>query len=267
MTAVSTQACGAVLRVTIERPEAHNALNREVLQGLVRAIEGAEADPAVRAVVLTGRGTTAFSAGADLKEIAAMGPDEAADAIAAGQATMDRVAAADVPVVAAVDGLALGGGFELALAATFTVLSESASLGLPESGLGLIPGYGGTQRLPRAIGARTATYLMTTGTRLDARRAYELGLSPVAPVPSARLVDTAHEIADRIERELVGRNVLQGRWTFQVVEEYDDGYYATFKELDRFARDQLVGGKRHLYEAEMKEDRRTDGRPGHEATP
>ena len=127
-----------------------------------------------------------------------MGPDEAADAIAAGQATMDRVAAADVPVVAAVDGLALGGGFELALAATFTVLSESASLGLPESGLGLIPGYGGTQRLPRAIGARTATYLMTTGTRLDARRAYELGLSPVAPVPSARLVDTAHEIADRI---------------------------------------------------------------------
>lgn len=75
------------------------------------------------------------------------------------------------------------------------------------------------------------------------------------------------EIADRIERELVGRNVLQGRWTFQVVEEYDDGYYATFKELDRFARDQLVGGKRHLYEAEMKEDRRTDGRPGHEATP
>lgn len=75
------------------------------------------------------------------------------------------------------------------------------------------------------------------------------------------------EVADRIERELVGRNVLQGRWTFQVVEEYDDGYYAAFKELDRFAREQLVEGKRHLYEAEMKEDRRTDGRPGHEATP
>lgn len=75
------------------------------------------------------------------------------------------------------------------------------------------------------------------------------------------------ELADKIERELVGRNVLQGRWTFQVVEEYDDGYYATFKELDRYAREQLVQGKRHLYEAEMKEDRRTDGRSGHEATP
>ena len=75
------------------------------------------------------------------------------------------------------------------------------------------------------------------------------------------------DLADRIERELVGRNVLQGRWTFQVVEEYDDGYYATFKDLDRAARDALVGGRRHLYEAEMKEDRRTQSRPGHERTP
>ena len=75
------------------------------------------------------------------------------------------------------------------------------------------------------------------------------------------------ELADRIERDLVGRNVLEGRWTFQVMEEYDDGYYATFRELEQLARDQLVGGRRHLYEAEMKEDRRTRGEPGHEAPP
>ncbi|KAB2810704.1 hypothetical protein F9L07_01715 [Pimelobacter simplex] len=75
------------------------------------------------------------------------------------------------------------------------------------------------------------------------------------------------DLADRIERELVGRNVLQGRWTFQVVEEYDDGYYAMFKELEQVARDALVAGRRHLYEAEMKEDRRTHGRPGHERRP
>lgn len=75
------------------------------------------------------------------------------------------------------------------------------------------------------------------------------------------------DLADRIEQELVGRNVLEGRWTFQVVEEYDDGYYAAFRELEQLARDQLVGGRRHLYEAEMKEDRRTHGRPGHEARP
>ena len=75
------------------------------------------------------------------------------------------------------------------------------------------------------------------------------------------------DLADRIERELVGRNILAGRWSFQVVEEYDDGYYATFRDLEREARDALVGGRRHLFEAEMKEDRRTDGLPGHEATP
>ena len=75
------------------------------------------------------------------------------------------------------------------------------------------------------------------------------------------------ELADRIERELVGRNIIAGRWSFQVVEDYDDGYYATFRDLERQARDELVGGRRHLYEAEMKEDRRTDGLPGHEATP
>jgi hypothetical protein len=84
----------------------------------------------------------------------------------------------------------------------------------------------------------------------------------------AKLRDAGHaELADRIDRELVGRNIIAGRWSFQVVEDYDDGYYATFRELERAARDALVEGKRHLYEAEMKEDRRTDGLPGHEATP
>ncbi|WP_296603708.1 hypothetical protein [Nocardioides sp.] len=83
-----------------------------------------------------------------------------------------------------------------------------------------------------------------------------------------QLRDAGHaELADRIDRELVGRNVIPGHWTFQIVEAYDDGYYATFKELERAAREELVGGRRHLYEAEMKEDRRTHGAPGHEAKP
>ncbi|CAI9414368.1 hypothetical protein [Nocardioides sp. T2.26MG-1] len=83
-----------------------------------------------------------------------------------------------------------------------------------------------------------------------------------------QLRDAGHaDLADRIDRELVGRNVIPGHWTFQIVEAYDDGYYATFKELERAARDELVGGRRHLYEAEMKEERRTHGAPGHEATP
>ncbi|MCW2793398.1 MAG: hypothetical protein JWO76_2496 [Nocardioides sp.] len=82
------------------------------------------------------------------------------------------------------------------------------------------------------------------------------------------LRDAGHtELADRIQRDLVGRNVLEGRWTFQIMEEYDDGYYATFRDLERQAREELVGGRRHLYEAEMKEDRRTHGAAGHEARP
>ncbi len=82
------------------------------------------------------------------------------------------------------------------------------------------------------------------------------------------LRDAGHtELADRLDRDLVGRNVLEGRWTFQIVEEYDDGYYATFRELEALARDELMGGRRHLYEAEMKEARRTQGAPGHEARP
>jgi len=84
----------------------------------------------------------------------------------------------------------------------------------------------------------------------------------------AQLRDAGHtELAERIDRELLGRNVIPGHWTFQIVEAYDDGYYATFKDLERAAREELVGGRRHLYEAEMKEDRRTHGAPGHEARP
>ncbi len=97
-------------------------------------------------------------------------------------------------------------------------------------------------------------------------------LSGTADLTAGKAVDQFREaghtdLADRLEGELIGRNVLQGRWTFQIMEEYDDGYYATFKQLEKLARDELVGGRRHLFEAEMKEDRRTDGAPGHQARP
>lgn len=189
---------GAILTLTIDRPTAHNALNREVLNGLAAAADEAAADPGIRVVILTASGNKAFSAGADLKEIAAMGPDEAHRSMAYGQEVMRRLERTPVPVVAAVNGIALGGGFELALAATFPVLSDRSSLGLPEAGLGLIPGYGGTQRLPRAVGPRVAAHLMLTGTRMTADRAYALGLTPVAPVPSEDLLDTVREIAGSV---------------------------------------------------------------------
>lgn len=198
MTELLTERVDAVIVATINRPEAHNALNTDVLAALSETIAEAETDPGVRAVVITGSGDKAFSAGADLKELATMDADRAHDVSRFGQSVFRGIERAAVPVIAAVNGLALGGGFELALATTFPVLSLRAGLGLPESGLGLIPGYGGTQRLPRAVGARVAAHLMLTGTRLDAERAYALGVTPVRPVEPEALLDTALQIAGTI---------------------------------------------------------------------
>ena len=201
---------GPVTTLTINRPEAYNALNADLLAALRDSVLTAEADPSVRVVVVTGAGEKMFSAGADLKELAGMSSDRAHETMRAGQRVMRDLERAAVPVVAAVNGLALGGGFELVLTATFAVLSTRASLGLPESSLGLIPGYGGTQRLPRAIGAQTAAYLMLTGARLDADQAFQLGLTPIPPVAPKDLMATATVIAQTIAAQgpLAVRSIL-----------------------------------------------------------
>lgn len=187
-----------VVTATITRPEAFNALNAEVLLGIDRLIEQVRADATVRVLVVTGSGAKAFSAGADLKEFDGIGIEAAQDKMRFGQQVMRHLELAPVPVIAAVNGLALGGGFELALACTFVVASQNASFGLPESGLGLIPGYGGTQRLARRIGRPAAAHLMLTGSRLAADRAYELGLCVVPPVAPEQLAATVAELAANI---------------------------------------------------------------------
>lgn len=189
---------GSTALVRIDRPEVHNALNAATLRALRAAVRALAADARVRAVVITGTGDRAFSAGADLDELAGLDAASARTVLDVGQQVMSEIEASPVPVLTAVNGLALGGGFELVLASTFPVLSTRASLGLPESGLGLIPGYGGTQRLPRAVGARVAAHLMLTGTRLSAGRAYELGLSPIEPVEPEELLPVALRVADEI---------------------------------------------------------------------
>lgn len=189
---------GPVLTLTINRPEAYNALNAEVLRRLGQEVQRAEADESVRAVIITGAGEKAFSAGADLKELQGIDPDRAHDLMRSGQLVMRTIERSAVPVIAAVNGVALGGGFELVLSTTVPVLTTSASLGLPESSLGLIPGYGGTQRLPRVVGGPVAAHLMLTGARLDAERAHALGLTPLAPVPPDELMATALGVAERI---------------------------------------------------------------------
>ncbi len=185
---------GPVTLVRLERPDVHNALNADLLDALDTAISRAASGTA-RVIVITGSGERAFSAGADLDELAGLNSTEAHARLTRGQQVMNRVAACPIPVIAAVNGTALGGGFELVLAATFPVLADHAKLGLPEAGLGLIPGYGGTQRLVRAVGPQVATHAMLTGARLTADRAHTLGLTPVPPVPGDELVEAALEIA------------------------------------------------------------------------
>jgi enoyl-CoA hydratase len=188
---------GPIATLRINRPSVHNALNAQVLGHLDRALTSLVAD-GVRAVVLTGTGTRAFSAGADLDELAGLSAEQAHEVLARGQEIIARIERSPVPVIAAVNGLALGGGFEIVLACTFAVLADSAQLGLPEAGLGLMPGYGGTQRLARRVGAPVAAHTMLTGERITADRAYALGLTPVPPVPVEEVVDAARDLALRI---------------------------------------------------------------------
>lgn len=185
---------GPVATLRITRPEVHNALNARVLRDLDAAIARLPAEGA-RAIVLTGTGHRSFSAGADLDELAGLSADDAYDVLTAGQAVVGRVERCPVPVIAAVNGLALGGGFELVLACTFAVLADNAQLGLPEAGLGLMPGYGGTQRLARKVGQPVAAHTMLTGARIPADRAHALGLTPVPPVPVEEVLAAAQELA------------------------------------------------------------------------
>ncbi len=187
-----------VVWLRINRPAVYNALNAEVLRGLEDTIAAVQEDPSARAVVISGEGGKAFSAGADLDQFDQMTADQALETLRLGQRVFRSVELSSTPVIAAVDGVALGGGFELVLACTFPVLSTRVSLGLPEGRLGLMPGYGGTQRLTRVVGSPVATHLMLTGERLGATRAYELGLTPVEPVVPERLVEVAFETARRL---------------------------------------------------------------------
>src|SRR5690554_1295274 len=162
--------------ITVDRQSALNALNQAVLAELAMAFEIAETDVEVRALVITGAGR-AFVAGADITELQKLeDPFAGREAALIGQEVMNGLAAMPFPTVAAINGFALGGGLELALAADMRVAATGAKLGLPEVGLGLIPGYGGTQRLPRLIGKGRALELIFTGRHVGAEEALQMGL-------------------------------------------------------------------------------------------
>src|ERR1700757_2258702 len=184
---------GAIAYVTVNRPKVMNALNMPTWADLRRAFEQARNDAAVRGVILTGAGNKAFIAGADISELAQVTAFEAEQSSRFGQGVLDLIEDLGKPVVAAVNGFALGGGCETAMACTIRLAVETAKFGQPEVALGLIPGGGGTQRLPRLVGKGRALHLILSGEMISAQEAYRIGLVNEI-VPAANVMARAEAI-------------------------------------------------------------------------
>jgi enoyl-CoA hydratase len=183
--------------ITIARPKVLNALNGQSVQDLSRAVQSVHDDIDVRVAILTGEGEKAFVAGADIGELAVLGVVEAEALAQRTQAIFSLIENCGKPVIAAVNGFALGGGCELAMACTFRIASENARFGQPEVKLGLIPGFGGTQRLPRLIGKGRALQMLLTGEMIGAEEAFRVGLVN-AVLPAAELLPHAEALAGKI---------------------------------------------------------------------
>ena len=188
---------GSVATVRLNRPDRYNALGSRIVDELGQALEWVEGSQQVRTVILTGAGERAFCSGVDLKERAEMSADERWAHNRALNAFADRLARLQMPTVAALNGLAFGGGLEITLACDFRIAAEGAEFSLPEVGIGIVPGAGGTQRLPRLIGPTKAKELILTGRRVSAETALDMGLvSKVVPLGS--LMEEARSLAEEI---------------------------------------------------------------------
>jgi len=183
-----------IATITINRPDALNALNQETITEISAKIEDAERDENIRVIVITGAGDRAFCAGADLRMMKGTSPVKGAEISRAGQGLTTRIEACGKPVIAAINGYALGGGIELAMACDIRVASENAQIGQPEINVGLIPGWGGTQRLPRLVGKGIAKEMIFTGKRIDAKTAEHHGLVNMV-VPADQLQAKVKELA------------------------------------------------------------------------
>jgi len=191
------QKSGAIARITLNRPDVLNALSRQTIADLRAAFEDAKDDPEISGVVLTGSGDRAFIAGADIAELAKSGPLEAKQHTTEGQALFSLVENLGKPVIAAVNGVAFGGGCEAAMACTIRLAVPDAKFGQPEVKLGLVPGFGGTQRLPRLVGKGRALQMILTGDPIPATEALRIGLVNELVAP-ADLLARAEAILDRI---------------------------------------------------------------------
>jgi enoyl-CoA hydratase len=211
-TTITVSAADRVAVVTINRPDKLNALNAECKSELARLFTSLKSDAAVDAIILTGAGEKAFVAGTDIGELAGLDAASGKSVAEAGQAVFDLIQHLGKPVIAAVNGYALGGGCELALACHIRIAAEHARFGQPEVNLGLIPGYGGTQRLSRLVGTGKAMEMILTGNPIDAREAWRIGLVN-AVVPQGELLSTAEAMA----RTIITKGQLAVRMSMKAI--------------------------------------------------
>jgi enoyl-CoA hydratase len=191
---------GPVAIVTIDRPVVLNAINAPTLEALGRALQDLKDDSEVRVVIVTGAGDRAFVAGADINELAVQTPTGGREHALKGQRVFDLIETMEKPVIAAINGYALGGGCELAMACTIRLAADSATIGLPEITLGILPGYGGTQRMARLLGKGKAMELILTGAPVSAGEALRIGLVNKV-VPAAELMTEARALAGRLAKQ------------------------------------------------------------------
>lgn len=209
---VRTENHDGILVVTIDRPKVLNALNSQTVEEIYQVFAAARSDDAVKAVIVTGGGEKAFVAGADINELAQKTPITGKETSERGQFIFSFIERFPKPVIAAINGFALGGGCELALACHIRIASERAQLGLPEVSLGIIPGYGGTQRMARLLGKGRALELICTGERVSAGEAERIGLVNRV-VPAEQLMAVAEEMA----RKIMSRGPLAVRAAIEAV--------------------------------------------------
>ncbi len=205
-----------IATITFNRPKALNALNNALLDEFSTALDKISQNEDIRVLILTGAGEKSFVAGADITELATFGPLQAKVFAKKGQSIISRLQALSIPVIAAVNGFALGGGSEIALSADFIYASENANFGLPEITLGIIPGFGGTQRLPRLIGMNMAKEMIFTGKMIPAGYAKEIGLvNKVVPAESlmdevmktAKMIASKGKVSLRAAKEVINNGV------------------------------------------------------------
>lgn len=228
---ILSESNNGITTITINRPSKLNALNRETIQELHEALDVANQSKDIKVIIVTGSGEKAFVAGADISEFADFNIEEGGRLAAKGQELLfDFVENLSTPVIAAVNGFALGGGLELAMACHFRLASDNAKMGLPEVSLGVIPGYGGTQRLPQLVGKGRAMEMIMTAGMIDAETALNYGLVNHV-TPQEELLATAQKIAGKIMRN---SSVAIAEAIAAINANYKDGVDGYMAEIEAF---------------------------------